>query len=283
LENDIYCELKHLYTEFKVLNKINSDMSAISAIAKKIVPYRLFHSLRMLKKPDLYVPLDSVTYNQDGLITVHNCDFIKDADFNRAYRAGENLDSWWNAKIQWRVHTLFWAAARGEKLEGDFVECGVHKGGFSRAVIEYINFNQIKDKKFYLLDTFEGLSEKYVSEEEKKHGVLNYAYEGNYEEVKQTFKRFENVVIIKGAVPDTLSQVKAEKICYLSIDMNCAAPEVAAADFFWDRLVSGAAIVLDDYGWAKHIVQKHAFDDFAKRKDVPILSLPTGQGLILKP
>ena len=47
--------------------------------------------------------------------------------------------------------------------------------------------------------------------------------------------------------------------------------------------MSGAAVVLDDYGWEKHIVQKHAFDDFAGRMGVPILSLPTGQGLIIKP
>lgn len=80
----------------------------------------------------------------------------------------------------------------------------------------------------------------------------------------------------------TLDQVKSDKISFLSIDLNCAAPEIAAAEFFWDKLVSGASIVLDDYGWAKHIVQKHAFDDFARRRGVPILSLPTGQGLIIK-
>lgn len=258
-------------------------MAVFGVLAKKILPNRLFHSLRVLRKPEAYLPLDSITYNQDGLVTRHNCDFIEEADFRRAYQTGENLNSWWNGKIHWRVHTLFWAAQRGVKLEGDFVECGVHRGGFSRAIIEYVSFGQIKDKKFYLLDTFEGLSEKHISEEEKKHGVLDYAYEGNYEEVRQTFKSFENVVIVKGVVPDTLNQVKAEKISFLSIDMNCAAPEIAAAEFFWDKLVSGAAIVLDDYGWTKHIVQKHAFDEFAKRKGVPILSLPTGQGVILKP
>ncbi len=91
------------------------------------------------------------------------------------------------------------------------------------------------------------------------------------------------MVIVKGDIPESLSEIKSEKISLLSIDLNCAAPEIAAAEFFWDKLVSGAAIVLDDYGWAKHIVQKHAFDAFAERKKVAILSLPTGQGLIIKP
>ncbi len=258
-------------------------MAVFGQLAKKILPNRVFHSLRMLIKPESYFPLDFVTYNQDGLATIHNCDFIDNEDFIRAYRAGEQLDSWWGGKIHWRVHVLFWAVTRAVNLEGDFVECGVNRGGFARSIIEYINFEQIPDKKYYLLDTFEGLVEKYISGEEREHGVDEYRYEDSYAEVKKTFADFENVVIVKGAVPDTLEQVKSEKVCFLSIDMNCVAPEIAAADFFWDKLVSGAAIVLDDYGWAKHIVQKRAFDEFAKRKGVTILSLPTGQGLILKP
>src|SRR5262249_43682694 len=64
---------------------------------------------------------------------------------------------------------------------------------------------------------------------------------------------------------------------------NNAAPEIAAAEHFWDRLVSGGIVVLDDYGWTKHINQKHAFDEFANARGVKVLGLPTGQGLIIKP
>lgn len=101
--------------------------------------------------------------------------------------------------------------------------------------------------------------------------------------MKGTFSRFNNVIIVKGAVPDTLLEVKAEKVCYLSIDMNCASPEIAAAEFFWDKMVSGATMLLDDYNWTTQVVQRRAFDEFAKSKNVAILTLPTGQGLILKP
>jgi hypothetical protein len=149
--------------------------------------------------------------------------------------------------------------------------------------MEYIGFSALRNKRFYLLDTFEGLVEQYISKEEKELGRKPGGYEECYQAVKETFSRFDNVVIIRGTVPDTLQQVKADKVCYLSIDMNCMEPEIAAAEFFWDKMVSGAAMVLDDYGWAAHVVQKNAFDSFAKRKGVPILSVPTGQGLILKP
>lgn len=255
----------------------------LSKFAEKLLPNRVFHSLRMLKNPQSYFQMENVTYNQDGLISIHNCDFMKDEKFIRAYQKGENLDSWWKGQIHWRVHILFWAVTRALQLEGDFVECGVNRGGFARSIIEYVDFGQIKDKKYYLLDTFEGLLEQYISAEEKEYGIDEYQYAECFEEVKKTFGSYQNVVIVKGAVPDTLSEVKSEKVSFLSIDMNCVEPEIAAAEFFWDKLVSGAAIVLDDYGWAKHILQKRAFDKFADEKGVPILSLPTGQGLILKP
>ncbi|MFS8084483.1 MAG: TylF/MycF/NovP-related O-methyltransferase, partial [Acidobacteriota bacterium] len=163
-------------------------------------------------------------------------------------------------------------------------ECGVNKGGLARTVIHYVDFPKL-DKKFYLLDTFQGLSEKYLTDGEKKRErewSVAWGYEECYDLVKETFKDF-NVEIIRGPVPETLPQVKTEKVCYLSLDMNCALPEIAAAEFFWEKLVSGAVMVLDDYGWANHDEQKHAFDRFAASKQVQILPLPTGQGLIIKP
>jgi hypothetical protein len=36
--------------------------------------------------------------------------------------------------------------------------------------------------------------------------------------------------------------------------MNNAAPEIAAAEYFGDRMISGG-IVLNDYGWRKQINQ----------------------------
>lgn len=60
-----------------------------------------------------------------------------------------------------------------KKLQGDFVECGVNTGAYAIAIINYINFDEL-DKKFYLLDTFEGLIEELITTEEKKVGIDNY-------------------------------------------------------------------------------------------------------------
>ena len=250
-----------------------------SLIRSSINFIRMVVNLRLTEGP--------LTYNQDGLATSHNCDFIKNPLFMEAYRLGKathlGIGSSVGSEVQWRTHVICWAASYAKNLEGDFVECGVNKGWFSRAAVHYIDFKR-SNKKFYLLDTFCGFSEKYTLQEEKDIGRLpGKGYEECYENVRETFKDFPNVKIIRGPVPETLSQVDAAKVSYLSIDMNCVVPEIAAAEFFWNKLVKGAVIILDDYGWKAHILQKKAFDKFAREKGVGILSLPTGQGLIFKP
>ena len=69
--------------------------------------------------------------------------------------------------------------------------------------------------------------------------------------------------------------------------MNCAYPEVAAVEYFYDKLVPGGIILLDDYGFSannkEYIHQKNAHDELARKKGIQILSLPTGQGMIVKP
>ncbi|OQX19494.1 MAG: hypothetical protein BWK75_05580 [Candidatus Altiarchaeales archaeon A3] len=237
---------------------------------------------------DKYYLLDKskITYAQDLLYTYHNADFMKDPLFLESYNLGKatSSDLIKNNDIHWRIHVLCWAAFHAKHIEGDFVDCGVHTGIFARAIINYINFPET-NKKYYLLDTFSGMDERFCSKKEmERNKILGYAEKKQvYDQVKETFKNF-NVEIIKGGVPEILHLVKTEKVCFLSIDMNCVQPEVAALEFFWDKIISGGIIILDDYGYANSTNdQKEAHDAFAQRKGVKILTLPTCQGLIIKP
>lgn len=248
---------------------------------KRVLPGPLLRLIYRIRSYNLV--RGKLTYRQDGLATTHNADFMRDPKFLAAYAAGRAVGVWQNADIHWRAYVACWAAAKGVSLEGDFVECGVYRGSVSRMVMEYIGFERMEGRKFYLLDTFSGLVEKYISDEEKRQGRRAGVYEETFDAVRETFEEFANVEIVRGTVPETLPEVRSEKVCYLSLDMNCAEPEVAAAEYFWPRLSSGAVIVLDDYGFAGHHEQKRAMDEFAAGVGVAVLSLPTGQGLIFKP
>ena len=105
--------------------------------------------------------------------------------------------------------------------------------------------------------------------------------EDMYSDVVSLFKD-DNVKIIKGVVPRSLHKAPIDKVAFLSIDMNCAEPEVAAINYFWEKLVPGAIVVFDDYEWPQHKAQRRTLNDFALQKQTQILPLPTGQGLIFK-
>ena len=90
------------------------------------------------------------------------------------------------------------------------------------------------------------------------------------------------MIIIKGIVPHTLSKIESKEISYLHIDLNCARPEVEALDFLWSRIGKGSFVLLDDYGYEGHDVQNKAMNEYCSRHDINVLSLPTGQGLIIK-
>lgn len=227
-------------------------------------------------------------YNQDGLISVHDHGFMTDARFVAAYKRGmvaAGLDYQWH----WRVHIGLWAAQTAARLPGDFVECGVNKGFLSSSIMQLLNWDSL-GKQFYLLDTFRGVDSRYLTENEVRSGAVQKNLEqiqrGFYttesESVRKNFSEWQNVRIIEGAIPETLDQVQAERIAYLHIDLNCAAPEIAAISHFWNRLVTGAVVLLDDYAFFGYQNQKIAFDGFSRRMGVPIASLPTGQGLLIK-
>jgi hypothetical protein len=237
-----------------------------------------------IEKRYIVLPRSGVTYSKDLLYTFNNADFLKDPTFQKAYEHVRRLDTSGIAGegIEWRIHVLCWAASLASHLEGDFVDCGVNTGLFSRAVIEYVDFNRL-GKMYYLFDTFSGLDPRYSNEYEMaRHHTIGYnENESLYEQVKETFRDFP-VKIIKGAIPETLEQVNSNRIAYLSVDMNCVMPEVAALEYFWDKLVPGGIIVLDDYGYPGAEEQKRAHDKFALSKGVQILTLPTCQGIIIK-
>jgi O-methyltransferase len=223
---------------------------------------------------------DRIKFDEDGLITLQEPVFLRSEKFVRAYSAGAGTGSWEGMSVRWRAHVACWAATQALRVRGDFVECGVNKGGMSRVVADFVDFNQT-GRTFYLLDTYEGLNERLLSEKEKANAD-KWHYESCYEAVTATFADLHRAKIIRGTVPDTLPQVEAEAVAYLSIDMNCTAPEIAAFRYFWPKLTVGGVVLLDDYGWAGHEEQREAFDTIAEELKVAILCLPTGQGLIVK-
>ena len=103
-----------------------------------------------------------------------------------------------------------------------------------------------------------------------------------FEIVKNRFTDYPNVEVIKGFVPDILLENAPEKIAFMNLDLNNALAEIGALNVLFDRMVPGAILVLDDYGWLWYRAQKEAEDLWFLERGYHVLELPTGQGLVIK-
>ena len=204
---------------------------------------------------------------------------MEDAAFLRAYAAGKATGSWWNADLEWRASIVCWAALQGSMLDGDFVECGVHRGGYARMVIDYVGFQALRRKTFHLVDSYCGVPEAFRS---GSAALFDGIYDDCYADVVRTFAPWDNVRIVRGIVPDVLEAVLPRRVAFLSIDLNSAEPSARTLEHFWPLMAPGAAVVLDDYNFDLFADQREALDEAAAKIRAPILALPTDQGLIVK-
>ena len=68
---------------------------------------------------------------------------LNEERFAKAYAAAAATNPWEGFTLQWRTYIVCWFADHVKKLEGDYVECGVNTGAYSRAIVEYIEFNKL--------------------------------------------------------------------------------------------------------------------------------------------
>ena len=178
-----------------------------------------------------------------------------------------------------------WAARYAIDHGYNLAEFGVYAGATSYVVSDYYSSARQETSKFWLVDTYCGIPPASVHPEEEqelsKNGRL-YPVNSSADLVRDTFSTFPWVEVVEGAVPEVLSTVNWDNLGYVHIDMNTVSAEIAAIEHIWEAIVRGGRILLDDYGWARHVLQRDAFDTFCDQRGLSVLALPTGQGLIIK-
>ena len=232
---------------------------------------------------------DKISYASDNLFTYNRVPFIQNPLFIEAYKKGKATDKGRFLKgvdIEWRLHTLCWAARQALTLNGDFVEFGVRTSFFSTTIIDYLKFDK-EDRDFILIDSFSGvIPELLIGDKlsrEKPGFKSSVVWDQVYQDVINQFSSMPNVRVVKGVVPEVLPDLNLGKVAFVSMDLNSAIPEKAALEFLWDKLVPGGLIVLDDYGYPGFEEQQKIHDEFAHKHGTCVLCLPTCQGIIIKP
>jgi len=141
------------------------------------------------------------------------------------------------------------------KVEGDLIETGVWRGGaviFMKGILEVLD---IKDRKVWVADSFEGLpkpkKEEYYWDKDDKHYKIK-ELQVDLDIVKENFKKYElldgNVIFLKGWFKDTLPKAKIEKLSLLRLDGDMYESTMDALKYLYPKLSKGGYIIIDDWG-----------------------------------
>ena len=170
--------------------------------------------------------------------------------------------------------------AKENKLEGDFVECGVWRGG-NILLYKLLNDFYGLNKTIFAYDTFEGMttpedididykgnsSKKELLTNKKSEDIINIHCYSTIDSVKKNIlkhSKLENINFIIGAVEKSLLLEKnlPKKISVLRLDTDWYASTKIELEILYPRLVQGGVLIIDDYGYwqgAKKAVDEYFF------------------------
>lgn len=175
------------------------------------------------------------------------------------------------------------------KIPGDFVECGVWKGGSAMMIAMVLKKYGLTDRKIHLYDTFEGMSEP--TEEDKTVRGKNAKWMmGNekiaresadsvwcyspLDEVKNnlllTGYPASQLNFIKGKVEDTLASNLPGKLALLRLDTDWYVSTRVELEFLYPLLEQRGILIIDDFGhWEG--AKKAVVEYFQKTGKYPLM------------
>ena len=149
---------------------------------------------------------------------------------------------------EYRMYELYQLASQASKLNGDFLEVGVWRGG-SSAVIKKALIDSNSQNTFYIADTFKGVV-KAGSKEDSfyrggEHSDTNIGY------VKEIFKKIDidEPKILVGIFPDDHSDLDIQKLAFVHSDVDAYESTKGIIEWCLPKMLRGGIIIFDDYGF----------------------------------
>lgn len=151
-------------------------------------------------------------------------------------------------------------------LPGDFVECGVWRGGSVMAMASELKRLGVSDRRIWLYDTFAGMTDPTAEDVEAGSGVTaremlatTEVGDGNNvwcvagradveANVRSTGYPDSLLRFVEGDVSATLLESAPEQIALLRLDTDWYASTRSELEILYPRLVPGGVCILDDYG-----------------------------------
>lgn len=160
------------------------------------------------------------------------------------------------------------------KVPGAIAELGVYRGYFA----EYISLF-FPDRTFYLIDTFEGFSER-DTRIDNENGYSQFEagkwfMDTGIELVKDKMSNPERCRFIKGVFPESsILMDSKEKFCFVHLDADLYMPIRAGLEYFYPRMSPGGYIFIHDFnGYACKGVRQ-AVAEFCAEHETGYVCLP---------
>ncbi len=138
-----------------------------------------------------------------------------------------------------------------EGVPGDFVECGVYKGGSAGLLGHSMMRLPGPSRRLWLFDSFEGLP-KATHWDGPLHAQLEGDYEGSEWQTRRILGRLgvpgERYEIFSGLFEATFARIDAPQVALLHLDCDFYEPVKLSLKRFYPRVSPGGYIVLNDYG-----------------------------------
>ena len=180
---------------------------------------------------------------------------------------------------------------------GDMAECGCYKGHSSYAIAKILQKNNFKNN-FFIFDSFEGLSsptpEDLLSDDGSSiRQDLKAALEGNslkfiadMSDYVGIMSEFNFVDIKKGWIPERFSEVSNRKFSLIHIDVDVYQPTFDSLNFFYERLLPGGVIFIDDFSrpyWPGcDRAVREFIDSLSADDDYRFFKVPLGGAVLIK-
>lgn len=181
----------------------------------------------------------------------------------------------WTLVSEDRCYVLASLASQASRLDGEFWECGVYRGGTAMLFAGRLSH---AGTRLRLFDTFEGMPETDAAKDLHKAGDFS---DTSLEAVRSRV-RGDFVHLHKGLIPETFSGLESARIAFAHVDVDIYSGILACCEFIFPRLCVGGFIVFDDYGWPSCPGARSAVDEFFRERTAVPLVLSTGQALVFK-
>ena len=171
-------------------------------------------------------------------------------------------------------------------LEGDFVECGVWRGGSMMAVALTLLRLGDPDRDLHLFDTFTGMSQPGAKDVRSPYD--GYSPHRRWLRVSRSGRQWAGVPeeavrarmqstgypdarvhLVAGMVEDTLPGAAPDAIALLRLDTDWYESTRHALEQLFPRLVDGGVLIVDDYGHYEGA--RRAVDEYLAEVDTPLL------------